>query len=120
MALDVEKCKKRLIEERDRLHQEIGTVADLAQPIPDDLQITAANAPVMGGIKDVQATLAGMRSDRLGQINAALQSIDEGIYGMCQKCGKPINPRRLDAEPQAITCMDCLPAVERNFAVPKM
>ena len=120
MTLDVEKYRKNLIGERDRLNQEIGTVAELSEPVPDDLQLTAANAPVMGEVKDVQAAVADMQSDRLEQINAALQSINEGTYGMCQRCGKPIDPRRLEAVPEATTCMDCLPAMERNFAVPKM
>ena len=120
MALDVEKYRKKLLEERDRLNQEIGTVAKLSEPVPDDLQITAADAPVMSEVKDIQATVADLQSSRLERVNAALQSINEGTYGMCQKCGKPIDPRRLEAEPEATTCMDCLPAMERNFATPKM
>jgi DnaK suppressor protein len=120
MALDVEKYRKKLSEERNRLNQEIGTVAELSEPVPDNPQITAANAPIMGEVKDVQATVASMQSDRLEQINAALQSINEGTYGMCQRCGKPFDLRRIEAEPEATICMDCLPAVERNFAAHTM
>src|SRR5215471_874345 len=110
MAIDVERYRKKLIEERDRLSQGIGLVADIAQPVSDDRQLTAANAPLMGEIKDVQAKVLDIASDRLEKVNAALQSIDNGAYGVCIKCGGQIDPSRLDAEPVAITCMNCLPA----------
>jgi RNA polymerase-binding transcription factor DksA len=115
MAIDLEKYRKQLIEERDRLNKEIPTVAEAAEPTPDDRQITAANAAVIGEIKDVQNRVIEIKSDRLERVRAALQSIDDGTYGTCIRCGKPIDPRRLDAEPTAITCMDCLNAEERDF-----
>lgn len=115
MALDLEKYRKQLIEERDRLTAGIPTVAEAAEPTPDDRQITAANAPLIGEIKDVESSVIDMKSDRLERVQAALQSIDDGTYGTCIRCGKPIDPRRLDAEPMAITCMNCLSAEEANF-----
>lgn len=120
MDLDIEKYRKKLMAARDELDREIGTVAELSEPVPDGLQLTAADAPVMGEIKDVQAAVVDMQSERLERINAALQSIDAGTYGICQTCGKPIDPRRLDVEPEATTCMDCLSAKELEFAAPMM
>jgi DnaK suppressor protein len=115
MALDIEKYRKRLIEERDRLNQEISPVSELAEPVSDQSEITAADAPLMGEIKDVQFEIADMKTHRLQQVLAALQSIDDGTYGTCIRCGKPIDPHRLDADPAAMTCMDCLSAEEKNF-----
>ena len=120
MAIDLEKYKKKLTEERDRLNKEIGTVGELSEPAPDDLQITAANAPLISDVKDVEATITEMKSDRLEKINAALQSIDEGTYGKCVVCGKQIEQKRLDAEPTAMTCMEHSRAAEANFQTPKM
>ena len=120
MALDIEKYRSRLIEERDRLNRNMETVSEISQPASDKLEITAANAPSNAEAKDIQTTVAGMKADRFEQILAALQSIDDGTYGMCIECGKPIDPRRLDADPAAMTCMDCLPAQEANFQTPKM
>ena len=71
-------------------------------------------------IKDVQNRIIDMKSDRLERVQAALQSIDDGSYGTCIRCGKPIDPRRLDAEPAALTCMDCLSAEEKNFETATM
>ena len=43
----------------------------------------------------------------LGEINAALQRVDDGSYGLCASCAKPINPERLDARPYALECIKC-------------
>lgn len=120
MALDLEKYRKRLIEERDRLTESMPTVAEAAEPTLDDRQVTAADAPVIGEIKDVQNRVIELKSDRLERVQAALQSIDDGTYGTCVRCDKPIDPRRLDAEPSAMTCMDCLSAEEENFETATM
>ena len=120
MAIDLEKYRKKLTEERDRLNKEIGTVGELSEPAPDDLQITAANAQLISDVKDVEATITEMKSDRLEKINAALQSIDEGTYGKCVVCGKEIEQKRLDAEPAAMTCIEHSRAAEANFQTPKM
>jgi len=43
----------------------------------------------------------------LFNINKALRKIAEGNYGICEKCGKPIDIKRLSAFPSATACMDC-------------
>lgn len=40
----------------------------------------------------------------VGEIDAALQRIDRGEYGICEACGEPIEERRLDAVPWARRC----------------
>jgi RNA polymerase-binding protein DksA len=42
----------------------------------------------------------------MGEIDAALKRIDEGTYGTCQMCGRPIDPARLEARPWASLCID--------------
>ena len=120
MQTDVEKYRERLIQERDQLGRELGNLMDTAEPTTDDRQITAANAHVISEVVDVETEVKDIRTRSLEKINAALQAIDDGTYGTCIKCGKPIDPRRLDAEPAAMTCMDCLPAEEANFAAPTL
>lgn len=43
----------------------------------------------------------------LRQIDAALQRIDLGTYGLCEVCGEPIAEKRLDALPIATRCIEC-------------
>jgi len=40
-------------------------------------------------------------------IRSALARLENGTYGECSKCGKPIDPRRLVALPTTTTCLRC-------------
>ncbi|HTW96758.1 MAG TPA: TraR/DksA C4-type zinc finger protein [Candidatus Methylomirabilis sp.] len=48
-----------------------------------------------------------MLEHTLRDIEAALDRINKGTYGICKYCQKPIDPRRLKARPTAGTCVDC-------------
>jgi|SRR5919112_2474590 DnaK suppressor protein len=37
----------------------------------------------------------------------ALRKVDEGTYGTCDGCGRPIAPARLKVSPEAVLCIDC-------------
>ena len=37
----------------------------------------------------------------------ALEKIDEGTYGACDDCGRPIAPARLRFSPESVLCIDC-------------
>jgi len=40
-------------------------------------------------------------------VEDALQRFDEGGYGLCEDCGQPLDPARLEALPQAKLCLSC-------------
>jgi DnaK suppressor protein len=44
---------------------------------------------------------------RLAELDAASARLDSGTYGRCERCGRPIDPARLDARPEARTCVAC-------------
>ena len=46
----------------------------------------------------------------------ALEKLDEGTYGLCDACGKPIAQKRLQAMPDVVLCIECAAAQPR--AVP--
>jgi len=43
----------------------------------------------------------------LARIVAALRRVEDGSYGACTDCHAPIEPARLQALPEAATCIDC-------------
>ncbi|MCU1558430.1 MAG: DnaK suppressor protein [Microbacteriaceae bacterium] len=45
-------------------------------------------------------------------IDAALQRIDDGSYGICVRCGKPVGIERLEARPASELCIVCARALE--------
>jgi RNA polymerase-binding transcription factor len=49
-------------------------------------------------------------------IDAALQRIEGGEYGICRDCGADIDPRRLAALPYAVLCTECATRREKGPA----
>ncbi|MCE9594450.1 MAG: TraR/DksA family transcriptional regulator [Planctomycetes bacterium] len=50
----------------------------------------------------------------LGEIIEALDRIDNGTFGNCENCQKPILKERLKAVPHARYCIDCQRKIERE------
>lgn len=53
------------------------------------------------------AALAASLQETLDDVETALAKLDEGTYGTCEGCGKPIPAARLEAMPAARLCIDC-------------
>lgn len=51
--------------------------------------------------------------DLIDQMKRAVARIDDGTYGTCERCGRPIDAARLKALPHALLCMDCKRREER-------
>jgi DnaK suppressor protein len=54
-----------------------------------------------------------IRQELVG-IEHALQKFEEGTYGLCDNCGQPIDPARLEALPQANLCLNCKTQQAKN------
>jgi len=50
----------------------------------------------------------------LADVEHALRRLDEGTYGRCEACGRPIGDARLDAIPAARLCVDDQAKAERQ------
>ena len=50
----------------------------------------------------------------LAEIDHALRKYEAGTYGLCDSCGKPIEPARLEAMPQASLCLRCKTRQTKN------
>ncbi len=61
----------------------------------------AGDASVAGATTDTVNAGRERDSDELREVQAALERLDAGTYGVCMKCGEPIDPQRLKALPTA-------------------
>lgn len=57
--------------------------------------------------QDRRIALHSIDQQTLRQIEEALARLDEGSYGHCVKCHRPINPERLEILPYATLCISC-------------
>ena len=98
--------RKSLQEEKAALDQQLGDLAlddgrrlSFDQNFADSSQVTAER----GEFEAVSGSLQASLDD----VNAALVKFDKGTYGLCEGCGQPIAPARLEAKPAARLCIDC-------------
>jgi len=61
-----------------------------------------------------QISLREKESEYLKQIEYALRKIEEGTYGICERCGEPISYERLKARPISIYCIKCKKKLEEE------
>jgi DnaK suppressor protein len=52
-------------------------------------------------------------AERINRLTAALERVDNGTYGICIECGRPIEKARLEAIPEVERCRECQEKQER-------
>jgi len=114
-TIDIAEYRSRLEDERARLLHAVGfLVKENPGSVSDELGELAE-----GGTDNHLGDMATAMYDReldegleegaqqtVSEIEAALRRIDDGTYGVCEVCGKPIAPERLAAIPWARRCID--------------
>src|SRR5918996_6053315 len=65
----------------------------------DSAQSTAERNKVLAVIERLR--------ENLQDVDVALGKIKKGTFGVCERCGQPINPERLEAIPYARLCVKC-------------
>ena len=90
--------------EDDSLKDHAKTVS-----IPTDKEELASD----NAEQELTLTLLGSDGDILDQVEAAIQRIEGGGYGRCEKCGEEIPKSRLDAIPYAADCVRCASEQEK-------
>ncbi len=51
--------------------------------------------------------LVRQAEEHLAAVDAALGRLDDGTYGVCERCGRPIPAERLEVRPTATACVVC-------------
>ena len=116
---EVEEIRANLSERLAELRTEYSqTVAEMTDLQRDRLADSAGDDQADTGSKTLEReqeiTLANTIHERVIQVEHALERLEAGTYGMCERCGKPIPAARLAAFPSATLCVDCKQLEERR------
>ncbi|HEY7063052.1 MAG TPA: TraR/DksA C4-type zinc finger protein [Chloroflexota bacterium] len=57
--------------------------------------------------RELDLTVRNIAEQRRAEVEEALARQRAGTYGICAECGKPIDPERLRARPEATLCIEC-------------
>jgi len=107
MATDFNLLRRRLEAERESLLEELKTTALVAErrergPYGEYGELATEIVEVEKGL-----ILEKRVRDQLAEVEHALDKFDQGTYGLCDSCGQPIEPARLEALPHASLCLSC-------------
>ncbi|HWN81648.1 MAG TPA: TraR/DksA C4-type zinc finger protein [Candidatus Udaeobacter sp.] len=119
---ELTKLKTQLNAERDRLMTELGYMERrLLRNSPRDASgdlsgysFHLADAGTDADEREKAAQLTSAEGRLLADIDAALERMEAGTYGVCAGCGGDIGFKRLAAMPSATRCIACKEKEERS------
>jgi RNA polymerase-binding protein DksA len=120
VSVDVEGYRQRLLDERARVSEERGRLLeDTSRPMEDASDDDGSDSHMGDSASDtldreISMSLEDNADHLLAAIDAALERIDNGTYGVCSNCGRTISRERLEALPYATKCIDCKRLEERG------
>jgi len=88
------------------LEREFAGIAEAAGSAGTDDEHDPEGATLAFERQHAAALLHAAR-ERVAAIDAALDRLEAGHYGVCARCGQPIGADRLAARPAAPTCIHC-------------
>ena len=113
-TIETDRFRQMLLDERERvrgaldyLHQENpGSIEDeTGEETAFDNHI--GDTATVTYDREMDYTLEDNSEAVLAAIDKALAKIENGTYGICERCGKQIDPARLEALPYAELCIEC-------------
>jgi DnaK suppressor protein len=117
---EINELKERLLEERADLQAQFREIEDssfsgdqteLSGEAGFDEEFADAGTATFEREKDL--SLVNNIRDLTERIDKALARIEEGTYGLCDRCGKPIEKARIKALPYVNLCLKDKQAEER-------
>lgn len=114
-SLDVEKYEEILVEERNHLRTELKRIEDKAagrdrlhsDQAGQDFDEPGGDAATETVERAQSMAVGASLREQLEEVLAALEKIENGTYGICDACGKPITKKRLSVLPWATLCKEC-------------
>jgi DnaK suppressor protein len=113
--MDMEALRKRLEDERANLleQQEVLAGNHAAEPpMENGVSQHSADYATDLYLRDRDQALVRNAKDLIFQIDAALDRLDDGTYGICERCDQPIATERLEARPHVAYCIRCQSLME--------
>lgn len=108
--LSLDNVKKVLLNQQKKVEEELKAIEE-ADPVNDREGLAESSEPGTDSwMAEVHSRAVAAKQsllDMLTKTKKALNNINSGKYGKCEKCGKPIETERLEAMPTATLCIAC-------------
>lgn len=101
----VQQIKKNLLDQKKSL---LAGAMDALNELPGQTVFPDLGDQATAEIdRNFMLRLKGRERKLLKKIDEAIDRIDTGIFGICEKCGEEIDIRRLEARPVTTMCIEC-------------
>jgi len=107
----LESTRKRLVEELEQLKSAARPTDERREGSPFGKREEEATESFE---LEKRLTLEKRIREQLAEVEHALRKFEDGTYGLCDSCGQPIDPARLEALPQASLCLNCKTLQAKN------
>jgi DnaK suppressor protein len=115
-AQDVENFKRKLLEMRRDLLGQVERKKLYSKEVGEDGIPDSGDVAAYSYSKEVLMGLGENERTKLRLVEEALAKIDEGIYGVCERCEEAIPVKRLDLLPFTRYCVQCQTELEKESA----
>ena len=106
--------KKRLLEKHEQLADGVGRSASYGKDQEDDAIKDLGDQANTAYTREFFFELGNGDRRLLRDVVSALQKLDDGAFGNCERCNEPISEKRLEALPFARHCIDCQRVIEEE------
>lgn len=113
-SIDLDKQREKLLAMQEQLERDISNKVAQTAESGDELDPNrgavsnhAADDATDTSEQETMMALQQSAERELARVQVALTRMDEGTYGTCSNCGKPIGEARLEALPWATLDIDC-------------
>jgi DnaK suppressor protein len=103
----MERLRGLLLDEQQKLREEIAHTAATSDEVNVGLGNHMAEDATAAFDQTAAISLRRGKERTLKEVDEALERMAAGGYGVCGRCGEPIDFARLKAIPQATLCMSC-------------
>jgi len=115
-AQDVETFKRKLLEIRRDLLGQVERKKLYSKEVGEDGIPDSGDVAAYSYSKEVLMGLGENERTKLRLVEEALAKIDEGTYGVCERCEEAIPGKRLELLPFTRYCVQCQTELERESA----
>ncbi|MDX2480369.1 MAG: TraR/DksA family transcriptional regulator [Desulfuromusa sp.] len=98
--------RDELLAESERAYAASQSLGQDGVPDIGDMSSNSYNQQVLMSLSETQRS-------RVRDIDAALERMDKGVYGLCMRCEEEIPARRMEVRPFSRYCVDCKAEVEK-------
>ena len=112
--INLKKIKSNVEKQRDKIVSKLKRLRSEDPFSTEDRSLIVepgTDANVLFGHERVVILEARLKKD-LKEIESALAKIKSGTYGICERCKKPIDAKRLEVKPEAVYCLKCENEIE--------